>query len=657
MADTRKDRRAPVSLKVRFKSATVDEFVEQYAVDVSRGGIFIKSKNPMSIGTLLKFEFQLKDESRLIHGVGRVVWKREGSGGEDKPPGMGIKFIKMDPQSRALVEKIAAARGDAPGEFEQGRGRPRSAKKTQMFFPAPLPKDQLPAPEDSTQVRHASEFLAEALSAGDEGAAKEAAENAEKARKRTEEIAQERVAAAKAAKEAEKAAVVEAASQAAAEKEAAAQAAIEAEKAAADKAEADKAEAEKAEADDAAADDAAADKAEAEKAEADDEAPADDEASADDEAPADDAEAEQAVREEAEKTAARRDKEAAAASAPAVKAGKAAKATKSTPAPAPEEPRSMMLPVLVGIIAVAGLGYLYVTQNQGDDTPPVDSTTANIGDEPIVDDPPIEDPIVEPDVEPDPADEVDAAALAAQDPQGPGVAPAGDERVMVSVRMSSTPAGATVEIGGLAAGETPFATEMPVGETVEIVLRKEGYVTGRETVTPEADQGALRFTLERMPYVIIANVSPSDARVVSGGSRADESGTILLSRAPRGPVTVNAYKGGFASGSQQVLRNAFVVDGDRMVARVSITLERRAAGSRPAMARPAMTMAAAMDTTDTGTADPAPTMADPTPTETPDPAPTVADPAPTMADPPPPTMADPPPPTMTAPAEVPDNPF
>ena len=144
MADTRKDKRAPVSLKVRFKSATVDEFIEQYARDISRGGIFIKSKSPMPIGTLLKFEFQLKDESRLIHGVGRVVWKRdtEEANGEEKPPGMGIKFIKMDPQSRQLVEQIVSSRGDSPGAFEQGRPKIRSAKATEAFFPAPTPKEQ-----------------------------------------------------------------------------------------------------------------------------------------------------------------------------------------------------------------------------------------------------------------------------------------------------------------------------------------------------------------------------------------------------------------------------------------------------------------------------------------------------------------------------------
>jgi hypothetical protein len=64
--DTRKDRRVKiVSLNVRYKSATVDEFIENHAHDVSRGGIFIKTANPFPPGTLLKFEIRLaSDQAR-----------------------------------------------------------------------------------------------------------------------------------------------------------------------------------------------------------------------------------------------------------------------------------------------------------------------------------------------------------------------------------------------------------------------------------------------------------------------------------------------------------------------------------------------------------------------------------------------------------------
>jgi Tfp pilus assembly protein PilZ len=76
--DTRKDPRAKVlSMTVRYKSATVDEFIQHHAHDVSRGGIYIKTPSPFPPGTLLKFEIRIQDEQSVLAGVGRVVWKRE----------------------------------------------------------------------------------------------------------------------------------------------------------------------------------------------------------------------------------------------------------------------------------------------------------------------------------------------------------------------------------------------------------------------------------------------------------------------------------------------------------------------------------------------------------------------------------------------------
>jgi len=137
MSDTRKDKRAPVSLKVCFKSATVDEFIEQYSKDVSKGGIFIKSSQPMAVGTLLKFQFQLKDESQLIRGVGRVVWSRaEEDAGSERPSGMGIKFIKMDGDSKTMVDRIVDSNEGLPGGFEAGR---QTATHIESERPPPAP--------------------------------------------------------------------------------------------------------------------------------------------------------------------------------------------------------------------------------------------------------------------------------------------------------------------------------------------------------------------------------------------------------------------------------------------------------------------------------------------------------------------------------------
>ena len=119
MTEMRKDRRAPASLKVKYKSATVDDFIEQFGADVSRGGIFIKTKKPLETGALLKFEFQLQGGAAVIHGVGRVAWRRlEEQARTDLPAGMGIKFIKLDEQSRAVIDRIEARHG-AGSRFDQ----------------------------------------------------------------------------------------------------------------------------------------------------------------------------------------------------------------------------------------------------------------------------------------------------------------------------------------------------------------------------------------------------------------------------------------------------------------------------------------------------------------------------------------------------------
>src|SRR6266545_2856831 len=120
--DTRKDPRAKVlTMTVRYKSATIDEFIEHHSHDVSRGGIFIKTPSPFPPGTLLKFEIRIQGEQSVLAGVGRVVWKREPTESDaNKPTGMGVKFIKIDDKSKALIQRLVEAQNGATSAFDAG---------------------------------------------------------------------------------------------------------------------------------------------------------------------------------------------------------------------------------------------------------------------------------------------------------------------------------------------------------------------------------------------------------------------------------------------------------------------------------------------------------------------------------------------------------
>jgi uncharacterized protein (TIGR02266 family) len=182
MPDARKDRRTLLSLKIRYKSATLEDFIERYSMDISGGGVFIKAKKPLAVGTLLKFEFMLNDQSTLIHGVGRVAWRREEAEADaSNPSGMGIKFIKMDPQSRAVVERIVENRG-LPGVFDRG--------KSGVSAPAPGASEPDELGADETKVRHVSEFLASALEEGGAGevATRDARAGVQRARQASKQL-------------------------------------------------------------------------------------------------------------------------------------------------------------------------------------------------------------------------------------------------------------------------------------------------------------------------------------------------------------------------------------------------------------------------------------------------------------------------------------
>lgn len=120
--ETRKDKRANVfSLNVRYKSATVDEFIENHSHDVSKGGVFVKTNNPFAAGTLLKLEIRLAGDTTVIAGVGRVVWKRDlAQATAHRPAGMGVKFIKIDDSSREFIDRLISEKSDAGAAFLSG---------------------------------------------------------------------------------------------------------------------------------------------------------------------------------------------------------------------------------------------------------------------------------------------------------------------------------------------------------------------------------------------------------------------------------------------------------------------------------------------------------------------------------------------------------
>lgn len=100
-----KSRRRESRVVVNREFASVDEFIAEYVNNISRNGAFIRSDDPLPVGTRVSLKFSvIVDELETIEGVGEVV--RVVPRGGPEPAGMGVVFTELTRFSRDLIERL-----------------------------------------------------------------------------------------------------------------------------------------------------------------------------------------------------------------------------------------------------------------------------------------------------------------------------------------------------------------------------------------------------------------------------------------------------------------------------------------------------------------------------------------------------------------------
>ena len=93
--DKRREER--VTINKEFES--FDAFIQEYVTNISRTGVFIRSSNPLPIGTRVNLHFTIiMDDIETIEGVGEVV--------RSEKDGMGVVFRELSGYSKNLIDKL-----------------------------------------------------------------------------------------------------------------------------------------------------------------------------------------------------------------------------------------------------------------------------------------------------------------------------------------------------------------------------------------------------------------------------------------------------------------------------------------------------------------------------------------------------------------------
>lgn len=115
--------RLAVNLLIDYQ--VLDQFLYDYATNISLGGVFIRSQNPLPVGTKLRVQFSLPglEETVVTWGeVAHVIEERAKEGFR----GMGIRFDDLDPKSKRVIDQLVSTGANtilAPGKAANSNGK------------------------------------------------------------------------------------------------------------------------------------------------------------------------------------------------------------------------------------------------------------------------------------------------------------------------------------------------------------------------------------------------------------------------------------------------------------------------------------------------------------------------------------------------------
>jgi molecular chaperone DnaK len=92
----------PIGLVVKLPFATPEEFLAKYGANLSRGGIYLRSKTVKPTGTPVTLDLKLSTGARIIYAsaVVHFVTGQQGQG----VAGMGLRFLTLDPDTKRFLD-------------------------------------------------------------------------------------------------------------------------------------------------------------------------------------------------------------------------------------------------------------------------------------------------------------------------------------------------------------------------------------------------------------------------------------------------------------------------------------------------------------------------------------------------------------------------
>jgi uncharacterized protein (TIGR02266 family) len=119
-------------VRIQLRYPDESTFIQRFSPNVTRGGIFLASRTPHPVGSVISFEVAIVQGPPMLAGTGKVTWVRDFNPEEpQRAHGMGVQFLQLTPASRALLDKLLAHKA-APARFTPVAGVPVTPARPEL---------------------------------------------------------------------------------------------------------------------------------------------------------------------------------------------------------------------------------------------------------------------------------------------------------------------------------------------------------------------------------------------------------------------------------------------------------------------------------------------------------------------------------------------
>jgi hypothetical protein len=103
------DPRSPVTIRITRPYGSENEFIEGDFAWIGRSSIVLPNSPARTTGEVVRFEVVLSSGLPVFRGEGTVVAHHPPGGG--RPPGLEVRFTRIDARSKLILDKVRERRG------------------------------------------------------------------------------------------------------------------------------------------------------------------------------------------------------------------------------------------------------------------------------------------------------------------------------------------------------------------------------------------------------------------------------------------------------------------------------------------------------------------------------------------------------------------